>query len=32
MSRLSRARNALKEQLRDHGSCGVPSARIARIK
>jgi RNA polymerase sigma-70 factor, ECF subfamily len=32
MSRLSRARNALKEHLRDHGTCGVPTARIARIK
>jgi RNA polymerase sigma-70 factor (ECF subfamily) len=31
MSRLSRARNALKERLREHNPCGL-SPRIARVK
>jgi RNA polymerase sigma-70 factor, ECF subfamily len=32
MSRLSRARNALKESLREHNACGVATPRIARVK
>jgi RNA polymerase sigma-70 factor (ECF subfamily) len=32
MSRLSRARATLKESLREHATCGLPTARIARIK
>jgi RNA polymerase sigma-70 factor (ECF subfamily) len=32
MSRLSRARNALKERLREHNACGMVVPRIARIK
>lgn len=32
MSRLSRARNALKESLREHNACGVSMPRIARVK
>jgi len=32
MSRLSRARNTLKESLREHNACGVTTPRIARVK
>lgn len=32
MSRLSRARSALKERLREHNGCAVAAPRIARIK
>jgi RNA polymerase sigma-70 factor (ECF subfamily) len=32
MSRLSRARGTLKESLREHNACGVPTPRIARVK
>lgn len=32
MSRLSRARTALKESLRDHNACGIAQPRIARVK
>ena len=32
MSRLSRARNALKERLRELNACSLPTPRIARVK
>lgn len=32
MSRLSRARNALKERLREYNACGLAAPRIARVK
>jgi len=32
MSRLSRARNSLKERLREHNTCTVAAPRIARVK
>jgi RNA polymerase sigma-70 factor (ECF subfamily) len=32
MSRLSRARNTLKEHLREHNACGTSVPRIARVK
>ncbi len=32
MSRLSRARSALKERLRDQNACGLAAPRIARVK
>jgi RNA polymerase sigma-70 factor, ECF subfamily len=32
MSRLSRARNALKELLREHNACSLAAPRIARVK
>lgn len=32
MSRLSRARSTLKEGLREHNGCGMPTPRIARVK